>query len=104
MYLAKAPTCGIVIKRVKEMETPANGLEPISQAEHSANQPSTSSGLRTLQTKAKTKDQRKRAASSGTAYPQSIVEKAKTARTERQDDDDDQPKKPRAKDGRLIKP
>ena len=103
LYLANAPTGSVRIKRVKETDTPAYGLEPVGQAEQSANQPSTSSGLRTLQTKAKTKDQRKRTAASGAAYPQSIVDRAKVARNRRQDDDDDQPTKPRAKDGRFTK-
>ena len=94
------------IRRISESDTRPRSPEASSLAGAQLGLPSTSSGQRVLQTKAKTRDGRLRAASSGAAYPQARVEKAKAARSKSKpaDDDDDEPKKrARGPDGRFTK-
>ena len=69
-------------------------------------QPSSSSGLRDLQTKAKNKDTRARAASVGSIYPQSKDDRTKARSKSKPRDEREQPTKPmpkRGPNGRFVK-
>ena len=105
MYLATSPAGSVSIRRISESDTMSRN-PTTSLAESHPDLPGPSSGQRNLQTKAKTRDGRLRATSSGAAYPQERVKKAKAARNKsKTDDEEDQRKKGarRGPNGRFMK-
>ena len=106
MYLAKSPGGNVSIERIAQEEIEESSQEQSTSAKVIPGQPSTSTGLRTLQTKAKNKDTRARASSASSIYPQSKEDRSKARSKSRPRDEVEEPKKDmpkRGPNGRFIK-